>query len=61
MQLGGVPLKGPADSKVIVTEFFDYEFIACSMMAPMMDKVMTANAGVRFAFRGWTIFAARNP
>ncbi|MEN4691180.1 DsbA family protein [Pantoea agglomerans] len=61
MQFGGVPVKGPADSKVIVTEFFDYECIACSMMAPVMEKVMAANAGVRFAFRDWTIFAARYP
>lgn len=61
MQLNGVPVKGPSDSKVIVTEFFDYECIACSMMAPVMEKVMNANAGVRFAFRDWTIFAARYP
>ncbi|WP_336749830.1 DsbA family protein [Pantoea vagans] len=61
MQLDGVPVKGPADSKVIVTEFFDYECIACSMMAPVMEKVMAANAGARFAFRDWTIFAARFP
>lgn len=61
MQLDGVPVKGAADSKVIVTEFFDYECIACSMMAPVMEKVMAANAGVRFAFRDWTIFAARYP
>ncbi|MGC1018961.1 thioredoxin domain-containing protein [Pantoea agglomerans] len=61
MQLNGVPVKGPADSKVIVTEFFDYECIACSMMAPVMEKVMAANAGVRFVFRDWTIFAARYP
>lgn len=61
MQLDGVPVKGPADSKVIVTEFFDYECIACSMMAPVMEKVMSANTGVRFAFRDWTIFAARYP
>jgi len=61
MQLDGVPVKGPADSKVIVTEFFDYECIACSMMAPVMEKVMAANAGVRFAFRDWTIFASRYP
>jgi len=59
MQLGGVPVKGPADSEIIVTEFFDYECIACSMMAPVMEKVITANAGVRFAFRDWTIFASR--
>ena len=61
MQLDGVPVKGPSDSKVIVTEFFDYECIACSMMAPVMEKVMAANAGVRFAFRDWTIFASRYP
>lgn len=61
MQLDGVPVKGPSDSKVIVTEFFDYECIACSMMAPVMEKVMAANAGVRFVFRDWTIFAGRYP
>lgn len=32
MQLDGVPVNGPAGAKVIVTEFFDYECIACSMM-----------------------------
>lgn len=65
-QAGQVVLSGDrylsvTDSKVIVTEFFDYECIACSMMAPVMEKVMAANAGVRFAFRDWTIFAARYP
>ncbi|WP_233600749.1 thioredoxin domain-containing protein [Pantoea agglomerans] len=61
MQLDGVPVKAPGDSKVIVTEFFNYDCITCSMMAPVMENVMTANAGVRFAFRDWTIFAARYP
>lgn len=59
MQLDGVPVKGPAASAVIVTEFFDYECSACSMMAPVMEKVMEDNPEVRFAFRDWTIFAAR--
>ena len=61
MQLDGVPVKGPADAKVIVTEFFDYECIACSMMAPNMEQVMAKNPNVRFAFRDWTIFAPRYP
>jgi protein-disulfide isomerase len=61
MMLNGVPVKGPADSKVVVTEFFDYECIACSMMAPVMEQVMANNPGVRFAFRDWTIFAGRYP
>ncbi|MEN7463237.1 DsbA family protein [Pantoea dispersa] len=52
---------GPAESKVIVTEFFDYECIACSMMSPVMEKVMASNPDVRFAFRDWTIFASRFP
>ena len=59
MQLDGVPVKGPADSAVIVTEFFDYECIACSAMAPVMEKVMEASPDVRFVFRDWTIFASR--
>jgi len=61
MQLDGVPVKGPQNSKVIVTEFFDYECIVCSMMAPVMEQVMTSNPDVRFAFRDWTIFAGRYP
>ncbi|WP_313678784.1 DsbA family protein [Pantoea vagans] len=61
MQLENVPVKGPANSGVIVTEFFDYECSACSMMAPVMEKVMAANEDVRFAFRDWTIFATRYP
>ncbi|MDF1896741.1 DsbA family protein [Rahnella contaminans] len=61
MQLDGVPVKGPQNSKVIVTEFFDYECIACSMMAPVMEQVMASNPDVRFAFRDWTIFAGRYP
>lgn len=59
MQLDGVPVKGPAGSKVIVTEFFDYECSVCSAMAPVMEKVMAARPEVRFAFRDWTIFAGR--
>ncbi|PKE27586.1 disulfide bond formation protein DsbA [Rahnella sp. AA] len=61
MQLDGVPVKGPQNAKVIVTEFFDYECIACSMMAPTMEQVMASNPDVRFAFRDWTIFAGRYP
>lgn len=59
MQLDGVPVKGPAGSAVIVTEFFDYECSVCSAMAPVMEKVMAARPDVRFAFRDWTIFAGR--
>ncbi|TDY75736.1 UNVERIFIED_ORG: protein-disulfide isomerase, partial [Pantoea allii] len=61
MQLENIPVKGPVDSGVIVTEFFDYECSACSMMAPVMEKVMAGNPDVRFAFRDWTIFATRFP
>lgn len=59
MQLDGVPVKGPAGSAVIVTQFFDYECSVCSAMAPIMEKVMATNHNVRFAFRDWTIFAGR--
>jgi protein-disulfide isomerase len=61
MQLENIPVKGPVDSGVVVTEFFDYECSACSMMAPVMEKVMAENPDVRFAFRDWTIFATRYP
>lgn len=59
LQFEGVPVQGPADSRVIVTEFFDYECVACSAMAPVMEKVMAANKDVRFVFRDWTIFASK--
>ncbi|WP_148709237.1 DsbA family protein [Pantoea agglomerans] len=54
MQLENIPVKGPVDSGGIVNEFSDYECSACSMMAPVMEKTMAANAGVRFVFRDWT-------
>lgn len=61
MSLESVPVYGPAGSKVIVTEFFDYQCSACAAMAPAFEAVMAANPGVRFAFRDWTIFNARWP
>lgn len=55
------PSYGPADAKVVVTLFFDYQCIYCSHLAPVMTKVMEANPQVRFVFREWPIFGDRWP
>lgn len=47
------PSKGPANAKVTVAEFADFECPACARMAPVMDQLMKDNAdkSVRFVFR----------
>jgi protein-disulfide isomerase len=55
------PSYGPADAKVVVTHFFDYQCIYCSRLAPVLTKVMEANPQVRFMFREWPIFSDRWP
>lgn len=55
------PSYGPADAKVVVTLFFDYQCVYCSRLAPELTKVMAANPQVRFVFREWPIFGDRWP
>jgi len=55
------PSYGPADAKVVVTLFFDYQCVYCSHLAPVLTKVMKANPQVRFVFREWPIFGDRWP
>ncbi|TKI04327.1 DsbA family protein [Martelella alba] len=53
------PTVGPEQAKVAVIEFFDYQCIYCSHMAPIMESVMKANSDVKFIFKEWPIFGGR--
>ncbi|EAZ5043877.1 DsbA family protein [Salmonella enterica] len=57
----GTPSYGPADAKVTVVEFFDYQCIYCARLAPELEKVMKANPQVRFVFKEFPIFGQRWP
>ena len=56
---GDTPSVGPDGARVAVVEFFDYQCIYCSRTAPVVERVMTSNPGVRFIFKEWPIFADR--
>ncbi len=50
------PTYGPANGKVTVIEFFDYQCVYCSRLAPVMEQVIKAHPQTRFAFKEWPIF-----
>lgn len=52
------PTYGPANGKVTVIEFFDYQCVYCSRLAPVMEQVIKAHPQTRFAFKEWPIFGA---
>lgn len=54
-----VPFSGPAGAKVAVIEFFDYQCVYCSRMAPVLEAVMKARPDVKYVFKDWPIFASR--
>lgn len=53
------PAFGPENAKVAVIEFFDYQCIHCSSVAPELEKVMKTHPDVRYVFKEWPIFAER--
>ncbi|MGU5760159.1 DsbA family protein [Aeromonas hydrophila] len=57
----GTPSYGPADAKVTVVEFFDYQCVYCARLAPVLEKVIKANPDVRFVFKEFPIFGQRWP
>ena len=57
----GTPSYGPADAKVTVVDFFDYQCIYCARLAPELEKVIKANPDVRFVFKEFPIFGQRWP
>ncbi|WP_305812488.1 DsbA family protein [Photobacterium leiognathi] len=53
------PFVGPKDAKVNVIEFFDYQCMYCSKIAPMVKSLEQANPDVKFIFKETPIFASR--
>jgi len=53
------PSYGPKDAKVAFVEFFDYQCLYCSRMAPLVEQTVKANPTVRFVFKEWPIFGDR--
>ncbi len=53
------PSYGPKDAKVAFVEFFDYQCMYCSHMAPLVEQTIKANPNVRFIFKEWPIFGDR--
>lgn len=57
----GTPSYGPADARVTVVEFFDYNCIYCARLAPELASVIKANPDVRFVFKEFPLFGQRWP
>lgn len=55
------PFIGPADAKLAVVEFFDYNCVFCSKVAPELKAVMKNNPDVKFVFKEMPIFKERFP
>ncbi|KFC76696.1 thioredoxin domain-containing protein [Buttiauxella agrestis] len=53
------PVIGPEDAPVAVIEFFDYQCVHCSHMAPDIEEVMKQQSSVRYLFKEWPIFGDR--
>lgn len=53
------PSYGPKDAKVAFVEFFDYQCMYCSHMAPVVAQTVKSNPNVRFIFKEWPIFGDR--
>lgn len=49
------------DGDVTLIQFFDYQCIWCSRMAPVVEAVMDKDAALRVAFREYPIFGERWP
>lgn len=55
------PVYGPADAKVAVIEFFDYQCSSCLRQAAVMTELIKANPQVRYVFKEWPVLGARWP
>jgi len=53
------PAFGPENARVAIIEFFDYQCVHCSSVAPELEKVMKTHPDVRYIFKEWPIFADR--
>lgn len=45
------PFTGPKEAKVTVVEFFDFSCGYCHALAPTLEKLVAANADVKFVFK----------
>ncbi len=48
------PFIGPDNAKVVVVEFFDFSCGYCKRLAPELEKIVAANADVKFIFKPLT-------
>ena len=55
------PFIGPADAKIAVIEFFDYNCIYCSRVAPELKVIMKNNPDIKFVFKEMPIFEDNFP
>ena len=51
LSVGGSPVKGPADAKVKIIEFSDYQCPFCSQADALIGQVLTANPDVAFVYK----------
>jgi protein-disulfide isomerase len=54
------PFVGPADSKHVVVEFFDYNCPACKMQFAELEKIIAQNKGVKIIFKEFPIFGEQS-
>jgi protein-disulfide isomerase len=50
------PFIGPADAKIAIVEFFDYNCVYCSRVAPEVKAIMKNNPDIKFVFKEMPIF-----
>lgn len=55
------PKSDVKDPEVVVYEFFDYQCMYCSKLAPQIEKVMQDNSNVQVVFAEFPIFGERAP
>lgn len=55
------PFIGPEDAKIAVVEFFDYNCVYCSRVAPEVKVIMKNNPDIKFIFKEMPIFENRFP
>lgn len=55
------PSYGPADAKVVVVTFFDYQSVWSQRLAYEIDRVMKSNPDVRVSFKEWPVLGGRWP
>lgn len=55
------PFIGPENAKIAVVEFFDYNCVYCSRVAPEVKAIMKNNPDIKFIFKEMPIFENRFP